>query len=171
MTPDDDLTPGAHQVAVLSHGFWTRRFSADPTVLNQTMVINGQLMEIIGVTQEGFAGVQVGQTPDIFIPITMKAQMTPNWDGLGDRKDYWLNILGRLAPGTAASRLKQVASLSTAVFSKLKRRCREVLSSEPERFLNRPALLADGSQGRQILQSDTREPLMMLMGDGRAWYC
>ena len=68
MTPDDDLTPGAHQVALLGHGFWTRRFSADPAVLNQTMVINGQLMEIIGVTQWGFPGVQVGQAPDIFIP-------------------------------------------------------------------------------------------------------
>ncbi len=49
-------------------------------------------------------GVQVGQTPDIFIPITMKAQMTPNWDGLADRKDHWLAILGRLKPGMRRER-------------------------------------------------------------------
>jgi predicted permease len=164
LTPDDDLTPGAHQVAVLSHSFWTRRFSTSAAVLNQTMVINGQLMEIIGVTQEGFAGVQVGQPPDIFIPITMKAQMTPNWDGLADRKDYWLSILGRLEPGT--SRDQAQAGLQPLYRSVLETEAPLQSGLSPqnlERFLNRPAMLADGSQGRQILQSDTRDPLMMLM--------
>jgi predicted permease len=165
LTPDDDVTPGAHQVAVLSHRFWARRFSSSPAVLNQTMVVNGQLMEIIGVTEDGFTGVQVGQSPDIFIPITMKAQMTPNWDALADRKDYWLSILGRLAPGTSHEQAQ--AGLQPLY--------RGILESEAslqgrlspqnlELFLNRPVLLADGSQGRQILQSDTRHPLLMLMG-------
>src|SRR4051812_40497662 len=80
-TEEDDRVAGAGTVIVLSHGYWTRHFGADRGILNKTINVNGIAMTIVGVTREGFNGVQVGQTPDIFIPITMKAQMTPNWDG------------------------------------------------------------------------------------------
>ncbi len=162
---EDDITPGAHTVAVLSHGFWSRRFASDPAILNQTMTINGQAMTIIGVARAGFTGVQVGQTPDIFIPITMKAQMTPTWDGLSDRRDYWLNILGRLHAGVSP---EQATSAMAALY-------RGLLESElplqsgisaqdSERFVNKQLLLGDGSRGRQILQADTRAPIVTLMG-------
>ncbi len=165
LTPDDDLTPGAHTVAVLSHRFWERRFASDATVLNQTMVINGQIMTIVGVAQQGFAGVQVGQTPDIFIPMTTKAQMTPNWDGLSDRKDYWMTILGRLDP--ALGRAQAEEGLKPLYRGLLESEAPLQGSMSPEKkeqFLSRPLILQDGSQGRQILQTDTREPLLMLMG-------
>src|SRR5262249_6365417 len=76
---EDDRVPGAHPVIVLSHGYWTRRFAADPEILNKTLTVNGALMTVIGVARAGFQGVQVGQRPDVFIPMTMKAQITPNW--------------------------------------------------------------------------------------------
>jgi len=98
---DDDRVAGAHPLAVLSYGYWNRRFAANPGVLNQTLLINGNVMTVVGVTRASFSGVQVGQTPDIFIPITMKAQITPNWDGLEDRKDHWVAIMGRLKPGVS----------------------------------------------------------------------
>jgi hypothetical protein len=81
---EDDRAPGAHPVVVLSHAYWTRRFGADPAILNKTLTVNGTLMTVIGVSREGFRGVQVGQTPDVFVPMMMKAQMTPNWNGLDD---------------------------------------------------------------------------------------
>src|SRR5262247_2803273 len=96
---EDDRTPGAHPVVVLSHAFWARRFGADPAILNKALTVNGTLMTVIGVSREGFRGVQVGQTPDVFIPMMMKAQMTPGSNGLDDHKDYWLAIIGRLKPG------------------------------------------------------------------------
>ena len=64
-------------------------------------------MTIVGVTREGFTGVQVGQTPQMFIAMTMKAQMTPNWDGLNEHKDYWLAIMGRLKPGLTADQAEK----------------------------------------------------------------
>src|SRR5256885_4181308 len=45
-TPDDDRTPGGHPIAILSHNYWTRRFAADPTVLNRSITINGLPMTI-----------------------------------------------------------------------------------------------------------------------------
>ena len=96
---EDDRTPGAHPVVVLSHGYWTRRFAANPSVLNQTMSVNGHQLTIVGVARAGFTGVQLGQMPDAFVPMAMKAQMTPGWDGLSDHKDYWLNMIARLKDG------------------------------------------------------------------------
>jgi len=162
---EDDLTPGAHPLAVLSHGFWTKRFASDQSVLNQPITINGQVMTIVGVTQAGFSGVQVGQMPDIFIPIMMKAQMTPNWDGLSDRKNYWLSILGRLKDGISREQAEAgIGPLYRSLLESESSLQTGMSQQNMERFLSRPLLLADGSQGRQILQRDTRESLLTLMG-------
>src|SRR5918911_2843041 len=86
---EDERAPGASPVAVLSHGYWTRRFGASPDVLNKPVNINGVPMTIVGVAGAGFNGVQVGQMPDVFIPMTMKDQMTPDWkNALNDPNDY-----------------------------------------------------------------------------------
>jgi predicted permease len=164
-TDEDDRAPGASPIAVLSHGYWTRRFGASPDVLNKTLVINGTVMTVVGVARAGFNGVQVGQLPDVFIPITMKAQMTPNSNGLDNHKDYWLAIIGRLQPGLSR---QQAEAAFAPVY-------RQILEEElplmgkwsaetQQRFLNRPMLLDEGGQGRQILQRDTKQPLLVLMG-------
>src|SRR5262245_56217303 len=82
----DDRTPGAHPLAVLSYGYWQRKFGGDPSVINQALVVNGQPMTIIGVSQPGFGGLQVGRSADVLIPMMMKAQMTPTWDDLDHRQ-------------------------------------------------------------------------------------
>jgi predicted permease len=164
-TQEDDETPGAGQVIVLSHGYWTRHFAGDPSILNKTLIVNNQVMTVVGVARAGFDGVQVGQRPDIFIPITMKAQMTPNWDGLKDHKDYWLAIMGRLKPGLKP---EQAEEALTPVY-------RQILEAElpfmgrfsPEakqRFLERRMLMDPGSRGRQIVQKEISQPLFVLMG-------
>ncbi|HKM89448.1 MAG TPA: ABC transporter permease, partial [Candidatus Acidoferrales bacterium] len=159
---EDDRVAGAHPVAVLSYGYWKRRFGSDPGILNQTLLINGNLMTVVGVTCAGFSGVQVGQTPDIFIPITMKAQITPNWDGLEDRKDHWLAIMGRLKPGISRG---QAEVSSTGLL-------RSILQEEVklgtysgdlrEKFLHRAIVLDSGGRGRQVLQGDVEAPLLAL---------
>ena len=62
-------------------------------------MVNRTSLTVVGVTGAGFSGIQIGQVPNLFVPITMKAQMTPGWNGLDNRKDYWIAILGRLKPG------------------------------------------------------------------------
>jgi hypothetical protein len=39
-------------------------------------------LTIVGVSERGFTGVQVGQAVDISVPVMMKAQMTPTWNDL-----------------------------------------------------------------------------------------
>jgi hypothetical protein len=67
--------------------------------MNQSVLINGNPFTIIGVVQPGFNSVIGGTIPDIFVPITMKPQMTPGWDELEDRRSKWLTIVARLKPG------------------------------------------------------------------------
>jgi predicted permease len=98
----DDLTPGAHPVAVLSYGFWQRRFGGDPSVIDRPLVINGHPMTIVGVSGAGFNGIQVGSNSDVVVPMMMKAQMTPTWNDLDNRRSRWVTIMGRLKPGITA---------------------------------------------------------------------
>jgi len=159
----DETAPGANPVAVLSYGYWARRFGGDPAVLNKQLTVNGTVLTVVGVARAGFTGVQIGQLPDIFIPITMKPQMTPNWNGLEDPKDNWVAILGRLPAGTTRARA-QVAlqplyhSLLLAEVPLMK------LSEATKRqFLERPLQLEPGASGRQVLQADARQPLIFLV--------
>ena len=101
---DDETAPGANPVAVLSYSYWMRHFGGDPAVLNQALDINATPLTVVGVTPPGFTGVQPGKVPDLYIPITMKAQMTPNWNGLGSPHDYFLALMGRLKPGMSPVR-------------------------------------------------------------------
>jgi hypothetical protein len=80
-TPDDDRVAGAHRVVVLSHDYWQRRFGEDPTVVNQTLIVNGQAMTIIGVAPEGFAGTTLNDTPRVFVPVSMTGALDPDRDG------------------------------------------------------------------------------------------
>src|SRR5439155_19705209 len=88
-------------VLVLSHGYWMQHFGGDAGMLNQTILVNNTVMTIVGVAQAGFTGIQVGQTPDIFVPMTMKGQMTPIRNGLDDWNDAFLAVLARLRPGVS----------------------------------------------------------------------
>jgi predicted permease len=162
---EDDRTPGAHQVVVLSHAYWTRRFGADPAILNKTLTVNGNLMTVIGVSGEGFRGVQVGQTPDVFIPMMMKAQMIPNSRGLDNRRDYWLAIIGRLKPGMSRPQAEEAIRPTYRSILEEELSLRGGGSAESrQRFLDKRILLEDGSNGRQVLQRSAKQPFLVLMG-------
>ena len=98
-TADDDRTQSDHPYVILSHAYWMQHFGGDPGILNQTLLVNNTPLTVIGVAQKGFDGIQVGQTPHIFVPMMMKPQMTPNRNGLDDWDDAWLAILARRKHG------------------------------------------------------------------------
>ena len=68
LDPGDDRSVGESPVAVLSHGWWLSRFGADPNVLNDTIIVNGQSLTIVGVAPRGFTGTTLGATPQVFVP-------------------------------------------------------------------------------------------------------
>jgi predicted permease len=159
---NDETAPGANPLAVLSYGYWARHFGGDPAILNKQIVVNGATLTIVGVSRAGFTGIQIGQLPDLFIPITMKAQMTPNWNGLDNRKDYWIAVLGRLKPGF--DRAKAQVALAPTYHAILESDVHLIEGSEKirQKFLEKNLLVDPASNGRQIVQEGTREPLLIL---------
>jgi putative ABC transport system permease protein len=163
LTAQDETAPGANPVTVLTYGYWTRHFGSDPNILNKQLAVNGSSLMVVGVAHPGFTGIQVGQIPDLFIPITMKAQMTPNWDGLADRNDHWVTMLGRLKPGMSAA--KAQAGLAPLYRSLMEGEATalKLSSRDQSEFVNRKLVLDTGSHGRPILQHDTKQPLLVLI--------
>jgi len=56
--PDEDKTPGASPVAVISHNLWQRRFNSDANVVGKSMVLNGVQFTIVGVAPHDFVGAE-----------------------------------------------------------------------------------------------------------------
>lgn len=159
---EDETAPGANPVAILSYGYWTRHFGKDPSVLNKQLNVNGSPLTVVGVSREGFTGIEVGELPDIFIPISMAQQMSPNADPLESTRYHWLAVLARLRPGV--SRRSAEATLP-AVFRPILEEdmpLEQVPPRSKEQFLARKLLLEDGSHGRLVVQQDARTPLIML---------
>jgi hypothetical protein len=79
LTQSDDIKPGGHPVAVLSHDYWSRRFGQDPNVIGHTFRLGDTLYEIIGVSSPGFTGTEPGTVIDIFMPAMMHWAMGHEW--------------------------------------------------------------------------------------------
>src|ERR1700690_308999 len=159
----DETAPGANTVAVLSYGYWSRHYGGDPGILNKILNVNGTPLTIVGVARAGFAGVQVGQVPDLFIPVTMKAQMTPNWDGLADPNDHWVAILGRLKPGFTRAKAQAAIAPTYRALLEAEAAQRKMSADGKLKFVSKPLVVDQGEHGRPILQADAQQPLITLM--------
>ncbi|MGI8961074.1 MAG: ABC transporter permease [Bryobacteraceae bacterium] len=166
-TSDDDRIPGGHPLVVLSYSFWQSRFASDRSIIGKTLVINGRNMTLIGIAQPGFDGVELGLPSKMFIPMMMKAQMTPFWDGLKDRRQRWVNALGRLKPGISRSQAK--ASLQPFMHNMLEMEVREPAFRHASAYTRQQFLkcwmdVLPGGQGRSELRQQLSTPLWLLLG-------
>lgn len=162
--PRDEQGPGHEPVAVLGHGYWTRTLGARPDVLNQPMIVNGFSVTIVGVAQKDFTGDTLGAIPDVYLPVTLKAAITPSWDGLNDRKAYWLCLFGRLKPGL---RIQQAAEQINIPYKAILAEDAKLLVQPTQqtldRFLAKKILLVPLSSGRGGLRSEAKAPLTILL--------
>ena len=164
LSPADDDVQGAHPVVALSHSYWMRHFGGDAGVLNQAILVNNTEMTIVGVAQAGFSGIQVGQTPDIFVPMTMKGQMTPIRNGLDDWNDSFLAVLARLKSGVSMEQAQ--AGINVGYRGLLEQQAATLKfkagGKDEKEFLSKKIVLSPGAQGRTVLQRDSGPALMAL---------
>ncbi|HTB09930.1 MAG TPA: ABC transporter permease [Bryobacteraceae bacterium] len=104
LTAEDDKR-GCAGTAVLSHDFWQRAYAGRTDVVGQTISLNGHPFEIVGVTEPGFSGIEVGSAVDVSAPICTEAILDPATNSLDKRGDWWLRIIGRPKPGTSAAQV------------------------------------------------------------------
>ena len=165
LTNDDDRTPDAHPLAVLSYGYWKRRFGADPGILNQVINLNNHPMTVVGVAQAGFRGVGVGEAPDVFVPMMMRAEMSPGRKDLADRRAMWLNIFARLKPGVSAQQAE--AAVNGFWHPILEMEAKELKDMRPAnraRFVNARLSLLPGNKGISGAPREFGVGLKLLMG-------
>ncbi|MBM3753153.1 MAG: ABC transporter permease [Acidobacteria bacterium] len=105
--PDDDITIGGHPVAVLSHGFWKRRFAGDAGVIDRKVLLNGQPMTVIGVMADGFQGVDITEPVHVLIPLVMQKLLMPNTSfPMESPRLHFLNLYGRIRQGLTVADVK-----------------------------------------------------------------
>src|SRR5215216_484199 len=103
-TPEDDRTPGAHPVAVLSYRFWESRFNKDPNLIGKTILVNEQPVTVLGVTPPGFYGVDLSNNPDVRVPLMMTPVFNPlPPTRLKSRRNQWLSVMARRKPDVSAA--------------------------------------------------------------------
>jgi predicted permease len=103
-SPDEDR-PNGPRVAVLSYGWWTRRFGSDPAIIGKTIVLSGDPYTVIGVVNRGFDASELIDQPDVWTAF----QIDPNTtDGA-----HYFRVAGRLKPGVtlaqAQAKMRQSA--------------------------------------------------------------
>ena len=97
----DKEDPGASPIAVLSDGFWTRRFNRDRAIVGGTLTLNGHPFVVVGVASAGFQGTGV-RAADVWIPLNMVGVTSPQATALlTNRAAAWLLIGGRLKAGVS----------------------------------------------------------------------
>jgi predicted permease len=165
LTEEDDQTPGANSVAVLSFNFWQRRFGADPQIVGQTVSLNSYPFTIIGVAPRDFHGVEVGVAPDVRIPLMMDGQVRPRPGAsiFEQRGTWWLAVMARLKPGVS---IEQAQAATDTIFQiarepDVRRVTGDTLDNRNFRALR--IHLDSAKTGASNLSREFSQPLMVLM--------
>ena len=172
LTPADDRTLGGSPVAVLSDAFWTRQFGRDPAVVGRSLRVNGTAVTVVGIAPAGFSGLTVGQTMDLWLPVTMQQELhyqgnasINNADG---RKPWvpqngieWLTIVARIPPA-------ETSAVASRIDAGYRRHLQQTVASinNPERRayrLREHATLLPGARGLSPLRDEMSRALLVLM--------
>ena len=132
LTPDDDVTPRAHAVVVLSEGFWRRQFGGDPALVGRTIRLNGRPYEVVGIAANDFVGTQPN-VPDFWAPLAMRGQLhgDPADTLYSDRAYKSVGLYGRLKPHV--SRAQAAAAMNDWHRALPKEKIRQRASASPTR--------------------------------------
>ena len=87
-----------HNVAVITHGFWVRRFGSDPKIIDSTITVNHEPYTVIGIL-----------SPNVWAPIKCDAFVPWPEGELRARHRDWrdFGVIGRLKPGVTLTEAQQ----------------------------------------------------------------
>jgi predicted permease len=162
---EDDRVPNGHAVAMLSYGYWERRFGRDAAVIGRTMRLLDTTFTIIGVTPPEFFGVEVGAAPDIFVPLMMQPAVMPAFENLLENPivmRMWVKAVARVRPDGVR---EQASAALNTVFGRFQD---ERFQRMPPKFRGmnpeREMLTLLPATGLSELRQQFSKPLFVLMG-------
>jgi predicted permease len=153
----DDQTPGGHFVTVISYNYWRRRFGADPQVIGKKISVNNYPFTIIGVAAPGFNDVEIGDAPDLRVPMTMKREMLDHIDAAP--------VMARLKPGIS---IAQAQAATDTLYQNIIRQnnLRTSAGNSPTERIFAPRIQLQSARTgvpRGNLRSQFSQPLILLM--------
>ncbi|SPE41254.1 conserved membrane hypothetical protein [Candidatus Sulfopaludibacter sp. SbA3] len=155
-TGNDDLTLGAHAVAVLSYDYWTHRFARDPKAIGRTVRMGSTLFQIVGVAPAGFTGTETGIAIDIFVPTMMNPMVNRN-------DESWFRAFVLLKPGVPAGPVCERMRAPFQAFQQERARgFHHLPQSEMEAFLQQRLVLERAASGNSYMQREYRSALVAL---------
>src|SRR5262249_28855827 len=157
-----------HPVAVISYTYWQRRLGGSAAAIGRKILIDGTPFTIVGVTPPGFFGLQVGDAPEVSVPIMMQPQVMPdkeNWLGRSRNTADWLIIFGRLKPGVM---VPQATSGLQVLFHNIQAQLAAEMGLEKaswrQEWVEAKIVLAPGGAGLSYLRRQFATALFVLMG-------
>lgn len=167
--PEVDGARDSFPMAVISHGFWGRRFNLDPQVLGRKITISNTSFEIIGVAPAGFFGESVGESPDLWVPATMQAAVYPGSDLLTAFPDgnidqrMWLQVMARLKPGMTLAQANAGINVVFHRYVTSSSAAAKLSADEMKGYSQQQIKLESGARGSSMLHGSFAEPLKVLM--------
>ena len=107
----DDQAAGGGPVAVASYGWFMRHANGDPSALGKIIHIADHDYTLIGVAKPGFQGVSVGNSTDLWIPLSMEKEISPSHNGIADKFFQNLDLIARLKPGVTGTQAETSTNL------------------------------------------------------------
>ncbi len=163
----DEPKVGEGAVVVLGYDYWRSSFGSDPRVLDRTLTVNGQVLSIVGVAPQGFAGTTIGNRPRVYVPITMRWLMEPTIaTPATDRGAYWVYLFARLRAGvTSAGALAQVGGVYRGIINDVEAPQNTFIPAEAmDRFRARQLTIEPGARGQSSLPDQATTPTTLLFG-------
>ena len=165
---EDDQVYRGHPVAVISYAYWEKRFAKDPAVVGKKVRVNDYPMTIVGVSADGFAGLDPTDSPQIRVPILMKEIVMPDtpWLHVDDRRARWVQVFARLKPGyTVQSAQPPLQGLYTQIrtYEMTLPEAKDWSKYSRDEFMKGRMLIEQAALGYSPLRNDFSLALIVLM--------
>lgn len=148
---EENETPGADRVIVLSHALWTNRFNADPTIVGRDIRLDAQPYRVLGVMPEVF------DFPNRNVGAWVPFAFTPELKGPNERGNEYSSSIARLAPGATIEKVN-------AEFDAIVRSNVEALGPDIAGFVEATGFSGRAEPLRDYQVGETRTMLLVLQG-------
>ena len=130
-------------VAVLSHGFWQRRFGSDTSIAGTSISLNRHPFTVIGVAAADFRGTEM-TVPDVWLPLTAQEGIMAESNFTSRPNLSWLTVLGRLKNNVSAKQVQAELQLAASQLDHEYPGRKSIVDVVPGSYLNSPEVRNEG---------------------------
>lgn len=150
----------AHEI-VVSHAYWLNRLHGDASIVGRPITVDGVKLTIVGVAAPGFSGDVVGQSPDLWLPLSVHDVLRPKQPALDDPFTHWLLFLGRLRPSEtlASARQEMPVLIGRSIVAHVPAAIAQSYVSARPKYI-----VMAGGKGLSRVRATLAQPLLILLG-------